>query len=149
MIGISCSSLWTAKEGTTNLHSAKCPQDRRTEPAPDDSYTQKNPYVSPDDVASGKAMYQGEKNISGFPVACVTCHGKEGKGDGPTGKSFKSPKVSRNFTCKETMKDITPGQMFWIIKNGSPGTAMIPWTRLSDMEIWQIVAYIESAFVKR
>ncbi|NIP99686.1 MAG: cytochrome C, partial [Nitrospinaceae bacterium] len=39
-------------------------------------------------------------------------------------------------------KDIPDGQMFWIIKNGSPGTRMPAFGNLSDEQIWQLVLYI-------
>ena len=32
----------------------------------------------------------------------------------------------------------------WIIKNGSPGTAMPPFDYLNDEEIWQLVIYLRS-----
>ncbi len=35
------------------------------------------------------------------------------------------------------MKDIPDGQLFWIVKNGSPGTGMMPFSGLSDDEVRQ------------
>ena len=43
------------------------------------------------------------------------------KGDG-MGKLRKALKPNpRNFTCSDTIKDVSVGQMLWIIKNGSAG----------------------------
>ena len=46
---------------------------------------------------------------------------------------------ARNFLCGQTMKDLSGGQLFWIIKNGSPGMGMMSFVRLPDEEIWQMV----------
>jgi mono/diheme cytochrome c family protein len=40
------------------------------------------------------------------------------------------------------MKDISDGQMFGIIKAGSPGTAMPTFKNLKDKEVWQVIHYI-------
>lgn len=39
----------------------------------------------------------------------------------------------------------TEGEIFWVIKHGSPGTAMIPFGGLlSDEEIWTVLQYERS-----
>jgi mono/diheme cytochrome c family protein len=48
----------------------------------------------------------------------------------------------RNFACKETVKGIPDGQLFWIVQNGSPGTSMPAFPALRDTQIWQIVLYL-------
>jgi len=50
----------------------------------------------------------------------------------------------RNFTCGSMMKDISDGQLFWIIKNGSPGTGMMPFVGLPDEQVWQMIHYVRS-----
>jgi hypothetical protein len=42
------------------------------------------------------------------------------------------------------MEQISDGQLFWIIKNGSKGTSMPPYSKLSDRKIWQLIQYIRS-----
>jgi mono/diheme cytochrome c family protein len=42
------------------------------------------------------------------------------------------------------MKDLPDGQLFWIIKNGSPGTGMMPFSTLPDEQVWQLIHYIRS-----
>jgi mono/diheme cytochrome c family protein len=37
---------------------------------------------------------------------------------------------------------IPDGQLFWIIRHGSPDTAMPPSRNLNDQQVWQLVAYI-------
>ncbi|HIE80381.1 MAG TPA: c-type cytochrome, partial [Nitrospinaceae bacterium] len=52
-------------------------------------------------------------------------------------------------TCSDTMKDVSAGQMFWIIKNGSPGTGMVAHKKtLKDKEIWDVVKYIRQSWVR-
>jgi hypothetical protein len=50
--------------------------------------------------------------------------------------------LARNFTCAETMKNISDGQMFWAIKNGIEGTAMPAYPDLADWQIWVLVHYV-------
>ncbi|HEX9743495.1 MAG TPA: molybdopterin-dependent oxidoreductase, partial [Nitrospiraceae bacterium] len=72
-------------------------------------------------------------------TAVVQC---SGNGAGPLGAGLIPP--PRNFTCGSTMKDITDGQLFWVIKHGSPGTGMMPFSGLSDDEVWQLIHYLRS-----
>lgn len=51
---------------------------------------------------------------------------------------------ARNFLSGQTMKDLSGGQLFWIIKNGSPGTGMMAFAGLPDEEIRQMIQYIRS-----
>ena len=68
-------------------------------------------------------------------------------GMGKRGKALKPN--PRNFTCSDTMKKVFAGQMFWIIKNGSPGTGMVAHKKtLKDKDIWDIVKYIRTNLMK-
>ncbi|KMP10662.1 cytochrome C [Candidatus Nitromaritima sp. SCGC AAA799-A02] len=119
----------------------KCPQPRKTKSAPSNIASQdKTGSASAD---NGKAIY----NKKAKPMACQMCHGLKGDGTGKLGKALKpSP---RNFTCADTMSKVSPGQMFWIIKNGSPGTGMVAHKKtLKDKEIWDVVKYIRSTWGK-
>jgi len=84
----------------------------------------------------GETLYQKTAK----PMACKLCHGKKGNGKGPGGAGINP--APRNFTCSATMKDISDGQMFGIIKQGSPGTAMPAFKNLKDKEIWQLIHFI-------
>jgi hypothetical protein len=44
----------------------------------------------------------------------------------------------------ELMKDIPEGQLFWIIKNGSPVTGILPFSGLSHEEVWQLIHDLRS-----
>jgi mono/diheme cytochrome c family protein len=72
----------------------------------------------------------------------VMCHGEQGDGKGLMGAALVPP--PRNFTCGAMMKDLPDGQLFWIIKNGSPGTGMMPFGTLPDEQVWQLIHYIRS-----
>jgi len=126
---------------TANLASAEapCPQPRKTKSAPAN-------IAQLDKTSKGNAK-NGEKLFqkSAKPMACAMCHGNKGDGNGKLGSGLK-PKP-RNFTCSETMQNISAGQMYWIIKNGSAGTPMLA-QKLDDNEIWDVVKYIRESWVK-
>jgi len=49
-----------------------------------------------------------------------------------------------NLTLPPWSERSSAGQAFLAIRYGVPGTAMAPWSSLSDAELWQLVAYIET-----
>jgi len=116
-----------------------CPQERKTVKAPSKYQKKVNPLRNePRHIKKGKVL----AHIKAKPLACKHCHGMAGNGNGSMTISM-NPKP-RNFTCKQTMKDISDGQLFWIIKNGSKGSAMPSYAYLSDKKIWQLIHYIRS-----
>ena len=119
----------------------KCPQPRKTKSAPGSISKKDNTKKA--NAANGKKIYLKTAK----PMACQMCHGKKGDGAGKLGKALKpSP---RDFTCKATMKKISAGQMFHIIKNGSKGTGMVAHKKtLKDKDIWDVVKYIRKDFMK-
>lgn len=93
--------------------------------------------ASPETIAKGKALYE-EKGT------CFKCHGLKGAGDGPFGKNLKpSP---RTFMNAEWQKARTDGELFWIIKNGSPGTGMVSLipSDINETEAWHIINYVRT-----
>ena len=119
----------------------KCPQPRKTKSAP--SSTAKSDKTAKANKASGKKIY----TKTAKPMACKMCHGNKGAGDGKLGKAL-TPKP-RNFACKATMKKVSAGQMFWIIKNGSKGTGMVAHKKtLKDKQIWDVIKYIREDLMK-
>jgi len=126
-------------EEPTGRPSGVCPQPRKTPRAPAAFLGMTNPLpASAEHVQAGKKLYLETAK----PLACMNCHGTKGDGNGPAGMGLVPP--PRNFTCGELMKDIPDGQLFWIIKNGSPGTGMMPFSGLSDEEVWQLIHYLRS-----
>ena len=118
----------------TAYAAGKCPQPRKTKSAP--ANFAKLDKTGSADLANGKLIYTKKSK----PMACKMCHGDKGDGAGKLGAALK-PKP-RNFLCSETMKKVSPGQMFWIIKNGSPATGMPAYQFLSGDEIWKLILYI-------
>ena len=98
----------------------------------------KNPVpASPDSINKGKALYEGKGT-------CFKCHGATGKGDGPGAKLVRPG--PRNLTNPEWQKARTDGELFWIIKNGSPGTGMVALvpSDISEDEAWNIINFVRT-----
>ena len=91
---------------------------------------------SPDIVQKGQAIYEGKGT-------CINCHGANGRGDGPGAATLNPP--PRVFRSHGFWMHRTEGEIFWVIKYGSAGTAMIPFGGLlSDEEIWTVMQYERS-----
>ena len=89
-------------------------------------------------VAVGKTLYGGKGT-------CFLCHGVDGKGNGPA-SHMQTAHPPRNFTDCAFQQARDDGELFWIIKYGSPGTgmqALIP-ALLTEEEGWKVVAYLRS-----
>ena len=83
----------------------------------------KNPFSSTADVDAGEQS---------FRARCAICHGVDGTGD-------RGPDLTRGvFRHGDSDRSL-----FMNILAGIPGTGM-PSVRLSDREMWQIVAYVRS-----
>ncbi len=93
--------------------------------APADAKNVKNPE---------KSSELGKKSVE---TNCVTCHGPNGKGDGPAAVAL-TPKPA-NWTSDKVKKE-TDGELFWKLSNGRG--PMPPWKHLPEKERWQIVNYI-------
>ena len=116
-----------------------CIQPRKTAKAPDEFLSKTNALpVSEGAIQAGKTLFLKTAQ----PVACAMCHGDQGNGKGFMGAALTPP--PRNFTCGAMMKNIPDGQLFWIIKNGSPGTGMMSFAGLPDEQVWQLIHYIRS-----
>ena len=115
----------------------KCPQPRFTDRAPAELYDMDNPLsATGNTIEAGESLYMDGSG----QVPCMQCHGQKGDGRGIMAAMFDPP--PRNFCCAETVDGVPDGQLFWIIKNGSPGTSMPAFKHLSDDQIWQLVHYI-------
>lgn len=97
-----------------------------------------NPFQpTPELLEKGKALFEGK-------AFCKACHGADGKGL-PKDLELKGP-LPRNFTDKKWQATRTDGELFWILKNGSPGTDMAPFIPmvLTEEEAWQVLLYVRS-----
>ena len=125
--------------GMGHMGKGSCPQVRFTVPAPDEFLKLKNP-LKPDSIN----LFVGESlfHTDAQPTACKVCHGSTGNGMGMMAPGLNPP--PRNFSCSETMKNISDGQLFWVVKNGSPSTGMTAYKSLTDEQVWQIILYLRT-----
>jgi len=112
----------------------------------------KSPFeATPEILAEGKEIFLGRGG-------CISCHGAEGKGDGAAAKNL--PIQPRNFTNPKFNKYRTPGEMMWVLKNGSmgqtgrvPGTGMLPVVQpngfISETDGWKVLLYERSLGEKK
>lgn len=68
-----------------------------------------------------------------FRQNCASCHGAEA-----TGRNKKPDLHS------ERIRSATPGELQWLLTNGSLKNGMPSWSRLPEPQRWQIVAYLKS-----
>jgi mono/diheme cytochrome c family protein len=91
---------------------------------------------TPDTLEKGKALYT---------MACVACHGADGRGDGPLTKKTTINPAPRNFANPDFQRLRTDGELYWILKNGSHGTEMMRMDFFfTDQELWTLVRYIRT-----
>ena len=83
------------------------------------------------DVEKGQTLYQAN---------CSACHGEKLDGNGPAGAALQ-PKPA-NFKDAAFWKDRNASAVKAGIKNGKPGTAMMPFAHLPDADVEAIVAYL-------
>ena len=100
-----------------------------------------NPYAPiPEIMEQGKMLFEDK-------AFCRTCHGIDGKGLGSdiNPDNFRGP-LPRNFTDKDWQAARTDGELFWILKNGSKGTAMASFIPLvlTEEEAWKVISYVRS-----
>ena len=86
-----------------------------------------------ENIQQGREIYFGKG-------LCVTCHGNNGQGVNMPGHS------PRNFTDGKWQDLRTDGELMWVLKNGSPGTAMP--VRVGNVitpeEGWQVINFIRT-----
>jgi mono/diheme cytochrome c family protein len=90
-------------------------------------------WTSADQLLAGYCAYE---------THCVACHG--------AAAVARQPWVAGMEPSPPYLLDIsqrfTPGQLFWIVKNGIKMTGMPAWgDSLSDRQIWNVVAWLEAS----
>ena len=87
---------------------------------------------TPQRVRSGAALYREH---------CLQCHGAPGVGPHPL--AFGLTPAPANLV--PAGRDWVPGELFWVVKHGIKMTGMPAWIhRLSDEEIWDVVAFVRA-----
>ena len=93
--------------------------------APISAQSLRNPYAGQDDaIRAGKKLYRRH---------CADCHGADGRG------KEKSPNLSSPI-----IQSVTPGTLFWFLRNGNLSQGMPAWSRLPDQQLWQIVTFLQT-----
>lgn len=107
-------------------------------------------------VASAPLAGADEAPLPGqetFEQLCVSCHGPEGKGDGPAGIAVLP--MPRDFSVGQFKFDAdsdgrtgTDADLFLVIRDGAMKAGgnplMAPWGHLGDEHIRELVAYVRS-----
>ena len=92
---------------------------------PDKARTRQNPFDRESTaVAAGAKLFRQN---------CSSCHGSEAMGQD------KRPNLH-----SERVRAATPGELEWLLKNGSMKNGMPSWSRLPEQQRWQIVSFLKS-----
>lgn len=117
--------------------SANSAMDHTHVEAPSEFTSLKNPFADDDDaLAMGKAV---------FETNCVTCHGTEGKGDGPAAVGLEPGPADLSDGGMLSM--LSDGYLFWRVSQGGAvapfNSAMPSWEGiLTDDQRWQVITYV-------
>jgi mono/diheme cytochrome c family protein len=74
-----------------------------------------------------------------FAAHCASCHGAPGVPRGNLGEKL----YPRPADLRESAHRYSPGELFWIVKNGIKMSGMPAWSDHSDDELWSTVSFIE------
>ena len=91
---------------------------------PEKNRQRQNPFDSASNaVAAGAKLFRQN---------CASCHGDEG-----TGRD-KHPNLH-----SDRIRNATPGELEWLLNNGSLRNGMPSWSRLPEPQRWQIVSFLK------
>jgi mono/diheme cytochrome c family protein len=90
--------------------------------------------VSADDAS----LQRGEEV---YKSSCSSCHGEEGRGDGPVAVTLDPKPVDYRA---EHVKELTDGELFYIITNGIEGSQMQAWGFFDEEDRWHLVNYLRT-----
>ena len=100
--------------------------------APASADAKKNPLTADAaTLAAGKTTYVKE---------CQSCHGKSGKGDGPSAAQLDKP--AGNFTTVATQGQ-SDGALYWKVAEGKKPMPSFK-KKLNETQIWQSVVYMRT-----
>ena len=80
------------------------------------------------------------KNL--FSQHCVECHGQTGRADTPKAQTL-TPRPA-NFVSPELGATLTPFRVASTVRFGVSGTAMVPFSQLTDADRWDLAFYVLS-----
>ena len=100
----------------------------------------KNPLqYTPEALEAGNTIYHRK----GF---CVACHGPSGQGFTGVDPALLKGAVPTDFTKPAWQTARTDGELMWVLRHGSPGTAMASFVPsvLTEEQAWQVIHYLRS-----
>lgn len=68
-----------------------------------------------------------------FKQNCASCHGDDAAG-----------KDRHPSLLSERVRSASPGELQWLLTNGSMRNGMPSWSRLPEQQRWQIISYLKS-----
>lgn len=92
---------------------------------PDKDRNRPNPFAgAPAALSAGGKLFRQN---------CASCHGEDAQG------RDKHPTLR-----SERVRAATPGELQWLLTNGSMKNGMPSWSRLPEQQRWQIVSYLKN-----
>ena len=79
--------------------------------------------MDPDAVAAGAEIFQER---------CASCHGADASGKG-----------ARPSLRTDRVRGATAGELQWLLRNGSLRKGMPAWSRLPEVQRWELVRYLK------
>lgn len=93
--------------------------------------------VPEEQLRSAAAREHGRKL---FLQNCALCHGDRADGRGVRHQALSTP--PRDFTDRAWRNRTSARRLFYVIREGSPGTAMPAWKSLEASDAWHLTAYL-------
>lgn len=109
------------------------------------AFSQQGPWTAPP-VANKKVNTvpaDAANNLAGknlYVKECLSCHGKYGKGDGPSAAALGKPVGDLSSAKSQSQND---GAYFWKIQTGKPPMPAFQ-KKFSETQVWQLVNYIRA-----
>ncbi len=85
------------------------------------------------------SLHNGQKL---FALHCQSCHGSQGKGDGPLATGLEP--LPTNFHDADKANGLSPFQAYNTIRLGVENTGMRAFNELNDDEVWDLAFYVMS-----
>jgi len=120
-------AIWSLLFSATLLFAASVGDGAWKSKVPDKDRARENPYDT-----QAMAIAAGAKL---FRQNCSACHGSEATGT-----------ASKPSLHTDRVRTATPGELEWLLKNGSMKNGMPSWSPLPEQQRWQIVSYLKSFF---
>ena len=92
---------------------------------PEEARARENPLASDPQAAAAGAKL--------FAQHCAQCHGRDASG-----------RAGKPNLHSQRVRLATPGELEWLLTNGSLRNGMPSWSRLPEPQRWQIVTYLKS-----